>query len=262
MDDEKDFILIEEYLDGVLEGDALSAFERRLREEPELSAELALYKEMNERLIENSEKQTLRKEWTSIIKESEAASDDVPSTNEPNKETAKIRTLSFYLSRLAVAILLGFIIYVIWPKSVSDEQLALNYWEQTVTFDFTSVDRSTALESTYLAKLKALYSAYENNDYQNVVELSKTISPRSEEVQLLEGAAAFYLAQYQNAIGNFNQILSDATSTSKDEAMWYLALTYLKSGDRSNALSTLNTIITQNSWKAKEAQELYDKISD
>ncbi len=248
MDEEKKLILIESYLEGTLKGQALVDFEQRLSSDQELAAEVNLHRDVDQQLVRQEQKKALRKEWEEII-ETDAA---------PQAPATSKRSLFYYLPRIAAAVLFGILLYLAWPTSLSEQQLAGQYWEQTAVFQSSTIDRSSAPTPAYLRLLEQAYTAYEGQQYPEAIAICKQLSPPLEEVTLLLGAAQFANEDPTAAIQSFQSILDQVVSTNKEEARWYLALAYLKNGDRDNAQQTLATIIAQASWNHELAKTLLD----
>ena len=181
MNHEKDFILIEEYLDGTLEGEALRDFELRLKSDKELAEEVAIYREVNERFAAMPEKKNLQNQWKKVIEEAAEKENSAKVVS-----MSKGRNLQFYLVRIAAVLVLGFGFYFLIPKSASPNQLAMNYWEETTQFQFTGVDRGNELPVDFYEDLKSAYEAFDQKKYSKTLEILNELSPETNEVILLK----------------------------------------------------------------------------
>lgn len=253
MNKEKDHQLIEEYLDGSLAGTARINFEARIKTDKALADEIALYQEVNEHLNRLSEKENLKKKWKNIIADTESKS------QKSNVVPISKNKTGYYLMRIAAVFVFGLGLYFLIPRSISPEQLAMDYWEQTAQFQYTGSEKTTDVLDTYQKNLKSAYVFFNENNYLETIEKLNAMSPATNEMLLLNGAAYFLLDEPDEAIGHFNKI-SEKTSE-YDEAQWYLALSYLQKEDITNSKILLEHIVQNKTWHYKEASELLEKIN-
>lgn len=245
---EKDTTLIERYLAGELAGEALTDFQRRLKEEEVLAAELALYQEVNIRLAA-MQKEELKAEWKTFLTE------NAP----PEARTRRLRPL-YMLSAIAAAGLLLLGIYWALLRDTPAPLLADSYWQQTADFTYQGAERSTTLPPAESQALQDAYAKFSEKDYANAHSILATIPTPTSESALLSGACHYYLEDYAKAQAAFQQILDTPDFSSKDEARWYLALTMLKQENASAAKGLLEEIVAKQSWNHAPAKELLDKL--
>jgi len=245
---ENDLMLIEDYLDGELQGDALQAFEQRLNTEPELSKEMQLFREVNTHL-KAAHKAYKKKEWKAILDESKQPVQKKPAGN---------RRIIYLISAAAAAALLFFGIFTLFPGASSSNELAQQYWEDSSSFLATSIERgSTDTDSQRLADA---FVQYKSSNYENSLQMLSTLDNANDEAGLLQAACFFQLDNTPKAIEILLPLVNNPQSMAKDEAQWYLALAYLKDQQPVAAQKLLNDIIARKAWNWKKAQSLSDQL--
>lgn len=94
--------------------------------------------------------------------------------------------------------------------------------------------------------------AYKKQEWDEAIAAFSNIGRPSANDLFYKGLSSFYGKNYKQAIAEF-EILPAANYA--EEVNWYLALSYLKTGNFSKAKSLLQNI-GPNDWKYKEAQKL------
>ncbi|MER3498447.1 MAG: hypothetical protein C4308_07330 [Chitinophagaceae bacterium] len=94
--------------------------------------------------------------------------------------------------------------------------------------------------------LSLIETAYKSNNYQQVVNLVKKQENASAEDRFLQGLSYLQLNNLAEAIQSFNAVISINKGTNqgryKDEAEYYLALSYLKNRDYDQAVALMKNI--------------------
>ncbi|MEZ4886286.1 MAG: tetratricopeptide repeat protein [Chitinophagales bacterium] len=256
MINDKDFSLLESYLEGTMTGDAKISFEERLRKEEGLSEYLSLIIE-SDAFLKEFDKQQKIEEWKKIVQ------DTSPQTVEPTKwlHTIRHNPIGKYAFRIAAMLLLFVAIYWFIPVSYnSPEQLASHYWSETANFSYADARRGDTpknIENT----VKKIYELHETGDYKAALNAIQELSVSDEKMTLLKGSCYYNLGETDSAIRTFQQIITLQNSYTEDEAKWYLALSYLKKGDGKMGIKELQEIIDRKLWNHKLAKVLLKKLS-
>ena len=245
---ENDLMLIEDYLDGELEGDALHAFEQRLKTDPELSNEMQLFKEVNMHL-KVAHKEHKKKEWKAILNEAVA-----PVEKKPENK----RRILYFISAAAAVALLFFGVFTLFPGTSSSNQLAQEYWEDSSSFLATSIERGNT--DTDSQRLSEAFLQYKNNNYESALQILSTLENTNDESELLYAACFFQSDDMPQAIEKLLPLVNNPQSLAKDEAQWYLALAYLKDGQAVASRKLLNDIIARKAWNWKKSQSLLNQL--
>ena len=88
----------------------------------------------------------------------------------------------------------------------------------------------------------ALEQAFAQRNYTEVIQLSKGTTVLSTKQELLIGLSYLELNKLSESIVQFKNIISQPENNYKQDAEYYLALTYIKNKDYSNALTILKKI--------------------
>jgi hypothetical protein len=212
-----------QYLDGELAGEELIAFERSLAENPEMQAELANLKLAKLAVQHYGLKQ-------------QVASVHHHMMNELKNDPAGTRTGIYALIRSTMRIAAGLFILlflfglyefiIVSPSKLSQE----NYRPYEL-----SVDRGAAASS-------AIEKAYTNNDFKGVISNLEKNTNLVVKDHFLGAQAYLFTHQYAKAITEFNIVLHDTSGHYKDDAEYYLALSYLQNNEPVNAKQLLDKI--------------------
>ncbi|MEM1319364.1 MAG: tetratricopeptide repeat protein [Bacteroidota bacterium] len=243
---DNDLLLIEDYLDDQLSGVQRQQFEQRLAKEPELAAELKIYRKMNQHL-ETQVKVNKQKEWKALLAEERGKQQSAP--------PARLRRM-YYIASAAAAVLLLVAFFFLLPGP-SNPDLAEAYWGESAAFFSTLTERGEAPSSPDNSQA---YQLFEQGQYKSALEALRQAGPLSEVDLLLQGAAHFQLQQSDEAIRLFQQLLDDPNTLSKDEARWCLALAYLQKDQVAQARPLLQQIIDQQAWNWKPATRLMEEM--
>jgi len=104
---------------------------------------------------------------------------------------------------------------------------------------------------------KAAFIAYENRDYSLSDSLFTKILPyQTDYVQFYKGISKFELGQYDSAIHYFdNYLYSDGTQL-RDQAKWYMALSYLVKGDTLKGKEEMIRLRKSSGYKMDEVERI------
>ncbi len=253
MINDKDFLLIESYLEDTLTEDAKTSFEERLSTEKELNKYLSLVIESN-LFLEEFDKQQKIEEWTGILQAE-------PELNKPFtviKTLANVKHSQFgrYVLSIAALLLIFITVYIFAPISnPSPDQLASQYWSETAQFSYAEARRG-GMPKTIERTTKRIYDLHEAGDYEAALQAIDEFSVSDEKMTLLKGSCYYNMGKIEEAIHTFQQITTLQNSYTEDEAKWYLALCYLKSGDTQKGMKELHEIIAKKRWNYKQATAL------
>lgn len=143
----------------------------------------------------------------------------------------------------------------------STEHKYRSWWLHRWAWGLTSAAAVIAVVLTI--GLQPRYSTDElYSDWRDVVVYEPTVS-RGDDPVLEDYQSALALARGENsieAIGKFKLIAADSSSEYAPDAMWQLALLYLKTSQRTDAKQTLHTIMIQQGEYSDKAKELLGKI--
>ena len=254
MINDKDFLLIEAYVGGTLEGESKTSFEKRLRQEKELNKYLSLVLE-SDLFLEEFDKQQKIQEWTALLHER-------PTKPSFIKTLASVRhsRAGRYALSMAAMLLIFLTVYVWLPFSnPSPDQLASQYWSKTAHFSYAEAQRGDT-PKTLEKTTKKIYDLHAEGEYRTALQEIEELSVTDEKLTLLKGSCYYNLDEIDNAINAFKQITQLQNSYTEDEAKWYLALCYLKKGNMEEGKKELQRIVANKGWNYKHANILLKEI--
>lgn len=252
---EKDLLeLIDEKLSGELMGEELEAFEKDLKDDPDLMAEFELHEEIDE-AIQESEVIELRKKL-----------DLVHDLTQNKKQPGLLRTiLRHKLSRIAAAsfvvllIITSLSLYLLRPDgNMSNDNLFKIYYQPDAALIIRGTDSQNA-------SLIQAFQLYENKEYVSALDQFAQVLESDGDnipVQFYSGITNIELGQYRNALQPFNFIMEHKQNLYIERAEWYAALCYLKLNDNENAVELFRKISHSSSFNKDKAHEILKSIQD
>jgi len=219
---------IEDFIDGVLEGELLDEFNSELQDNTDLLAEVELRKQINDSI---SEKDIfdLRKELKDIKESSEVKKVKmiIPET--------RIGQIKFWRSSVAILVVLLGIAGVLRNGAVSVNNTYDNYYEAPAW----SPERSLTTEISLLQQANL---AYLNTDDAQVVKILDQLPKLSNEnpvIDFYKSASLQNLDKYNDAIAGYTKVINHGDNLFIEEAEWYRSLCYLKLGNQVKAKQEL-----------------------
>jgi hypothetical protein len=199
-----------QYLDGELTGEELSAFKQVLNNNPDMHARLESL-ELAKTVVQHYG-----------LKQQVSAVHHQMMAELKNELSGNSRGKIYPLLRLTMKIAAGVIIFIFffaayeWVTVSSSGLAESNYYPYEL-----SVDRGAAGSS-------AIEQAYADHNFKEVIlNLEKDTAP-SEKDHFLGGQAYLATHQVAKAIREFNKVLLDSRGRYRDDAEYYLALSYLQ----------------------------------
>ena len=244
---------IDRYLDNDLSGPELNWFEKELDSNSELQAELKLQKELNEALGQE-DILDLREKLNAIHEMVDP---------EPARKRIK-RTLSGNWAGIAAAsavilVAIGFLLSNFMnPKQTAEELFNQHYEPYVVPTNY----RSAA--DINIVFHKALIE-YKNQDYQKALQLFEKVLFEDEsrmDVTLLTGISNLEIENYNKANNSFQKVINHNDNLFIEQAEWYLALCYLKTGKQEKAHLQFGKMITDNSLYKVAAEDILNKLNN
>ena len=239
---------IEDFIDGVLEDELLDEFNVELDENTDLMAEVSLRKKVNESLGEK-DIFSLRDELKSARKNAESKEiiSIVPETNFSIQRMWKTSAaILIFLIGMAGVLNNG----ISSLDKVYDKHYQLPNW---------SPERSVTSELSYsLQYYQEANLHYVNGEYEKAIKVydKALINIENEKYvfNFFKGASLQNLNRYQEAIPEFNQVISNGDNMFIEEAEWFKSLCYLKLGNNNIARKELLAIINRNGDYEKDAK--------
>ena len=244
MEREIPYDLFEEYLQGVLEGEALEKFELQLKQDDFLKQELELYKS-----VRTAQNNTALDEFENLLT---SVQNEYNEQEDSHSNNTKLRTIPLW-RWAAVGLLLlgsGYLLMNNFSKP-TPETLYAEYAKHE--FNFQELSGAT--------DLMEIQNNLKSENYQPAISLMDeylNIHPNAADVKLAKGIALLESNQFESAKNTFTSLAAEHLLF-QSEANWYLALSYLKEKNIAESLSFLNKIPSSSS-RFSDAQKLSNAL--
>lgn len=170
----------------------------------------------------------------------------------PVKKTKK-HVYVTYAAILAGLILIGGILFV--PgKPISNDEIIDQYYKP---YEPPTATRS-AMSSTNAVFIEAV-EYYNTHDYENAaIQFSKVLESDEHywESVLMNGVSNFENKKYPEAENSFEKVISNDDNLCVEDAKYYLALCYLKTGEKEKAIKQLELIKSERGIHSSNAKKI------
>lgn len=241
---EKDYNLIEDFLTGELDAEAIKAFRERLSNDPQFKEVYEVRKSMDIFLKGKKGKEALKQQLSALNKKH---ADE--GTTLKKSRTIPLSRRAWLMTAAAVALLIIIvgIIKLLPPQSLYEQ------YADIPEMRLTQMGAGSTLDQAETAFNKENYSeAYE------FLKLHLEESPENVHAQYYLGLAAIESGQFSEAIEVFSN-LDEGTSSYQSLAKWWLAMTYLKMEDHEKCINVLSQI-PESSEYYKDSQALIQQL--
>jgi hypothetical protein len=237
---------IEKFLANELEDAELWEFKKALETDVQLAKELKQYKEMKELITQKHKRDFL-----------EAMKDVMDEEKEAPKPKKKINLFYFGAAAAAILILfaIGNITYNAFLRNQSNADLFTVYYKPD---NMSLVVRSGLINSDQPVLFGL--QQYELQNYTAALE-SFQKSPNNMMGRLYSGLSNVELGEFSLAIADFKTIIKHQDNLFIDQAEWYLALCYLKTGQSKETKKQLEIIAQGRGIYKTKAQKLLNEIN-
>jgi len=237
---------IERYLAGEMNEAEKEWFCNELGRNEKLRAETAL-RQNTDMALKNHNVIQLRNKLSAIAKKK--AED---AQRKPRKHKTMTRAAVF------TGIILFGSLALFNTRNMTPEEVFDRYYK---TYDVTTSIRSVkdAVNTDYLTALEY----FNVRDYRNAAYFfSKILSsdPRYMESVMMTGVSRFEEENYPEAKRSFNKVIDHKDNLFLEDAQWYLALCYLKTGEKDKAVNTLAFIKHSGSIYSDNARKILRKL--
>lgn len=238
---------IDRYLRGDLAETEKNAFETELAQDAELAAELALQKDLEQFLRKQDRRTALKGQLENIGKDffQEAAKQEtgriVPLQRRP--------ILRWAIGLAATIALLLVARFVFFQPSLYDQ-----YGQHP---PLAMIEKSNEVQD----KLAAMEAAFNQKNYAQALPLLQAYvreKPEDLQAELYLGICLMETGQYSAARTIFTKI-SGGESSFVDYGQWYLALSYLKEGNKGECRKILQEVPAESEF-AQKAQDLLKRL--
>lgn len=222
-----------------------------------------------EKLTKDEKKEFLKKASSDrdfvkdFVNELEKKAEGQDSSTEEDEEIAddsNITTLNFYRAIRISTLATGFVLGLLLIQSIflpTNRQLYKQNFEPISAANY--ITRGQTSTETDFQKGIGLY--YQGNYKTSWKHLSISLDGQepSREIILFAGLSLMGLNEFQNAIDVF-EMANDQELSNMPEISWYLALSYVKNGDRDKAAISLAKLSNTEGMMGNKASHLLKKL--
>lgn len=244
---------IDQYINDELSEENLATFEAELLSNPDLAAELGLYKEID-KAIQETGVMDLREKLGNISRDINRGE------KQKRSFAAKINSSRVAIATIAASLilLLGITGLVKRNSVSSDTQLYSQFFQPYQT---TGIFRSgDALIDSKLTK--ALYK-FNAEDYQSAIDLFSevlSIDQNNPVSNFYSGMAYQETGKFNQALAAYGKVVQDRDNLFIEQAQWYIGLCYLQTDNRKKAYRQFKKIANSESFYSDKASAILKKI--
>lgn len=239
----EDIELLEQYLAGTLETGELARLEARLAREPGLVKELHEMQSLIDGIGNAG-----RSDALTSLRELERALPALESPAVPFWRSTWVRVAASVLVLVVCA-------YLFWPRPADPQQVFALYFEPYPNVIMPTVRGDG--DTTLLAKA---YDAYDRGKFDAAIDFFRGAGQADAAVYLYMGNSYLATGDAENAILLFDRVISEYDAFD-DQAAWYLALGYLKQGNREEAVKIFARISEGRSSRAASAKKILSDLT-
>lgn len=159
-----------------------------------------------------------------------------------------------YAAIITSLVIIGSIALLSRGRPDSDEIISRYY----KPYEVATVSRSANMASNS-DNFRLAVEYYNVRDYRNAaIYFSRVLedNPGDMHTELLNGISNFENQNYPEASGSFSKVIQDNNNFYIDHAQWYLALCYIKTGEKAKALDQLAAIEDSKTIYRKQAKRI------
>jgi tetratricopeptide (TPR) repeat protein len=238
--------IIETYLDGNLKEAEKLEFNKLLIEDDCLASDITLYKEVNEAILDD-EIQDFRVKIFKLIGSSSEKS---------SRFLFFPKRLLKYPIAASIILLIGISLWKVYSLE-SPGKIFADYYK-TYQPDISIRSINTTTDKIHLACLLYQEGKYESSFGILDAYLLENVDNQTARFYL--GMNAIELGKIDLAINELKKIEQDETTPYAVHARWYLAMTYLKSGNPDEAKMYLNSLKIGENYYSEKARKVLKKL--
>ena len=255
--------MIDQYLSKQLKGEALVAFESKMNTDPvfkkEMETQAFIHRGVN-KFGEDEMRSKLKKIRAEVLGKEGGKEDGGQKTEDGGKgkvvplgQKKRTKLILRWSMAATIALAIGASVYLIATRqNVSSLDLYASYYEP---FN-EEINVRNAAATSIANQASQLYKA---KKYEAAIPLFLQIlesEPNNAEVQLATGVSQLELGRFEKATQTFSAV---SNPLFKDQAQWYLSMTFLKQSDMTNAKTILEAV-KKGDFNYTKAQEILQAL--
>lgn len=242
--------LIESFLDGTLNADLQQDFQRRMHDSHEFKSEVELAESVLS-TWKNVHDDSVTKEIKEIYLEAKAEG--------LNKShfTHRISAPILYAAAVIFIALFVSLFYNFWNVPPLNEELYASYYQP--------FPADPNVRGGDLMNKNSGMNEYRDENYKSAIPLFESAIKATggpQRLNLFLGICYLETGDFSNAEMSFKDAASIQDAILRQNAEWYLAMTYLKANDLNNCVAQLQKIATSSPIFAQDSRRLLDLLED
>lgn len=234
---------IERYLNGELEEDDLWEFRKALETDPQLRSDTRALKELKKVMSQTKKLEIMEKMLT------------MHQNEQKKKRFFGLPAYGAAAASFLVMAAIGGGLFYLQSSNMHEKLFDQYYATESGAFGLRSGNAN--IDQPVMQGLQF----YELGNYEAAVELfNKT--PDNLLGTLYRGLSYIEMEEFDSAIKDFKQIIDQKGNLFIDQAQWYLALTYIKTKDVSEAKILLTSIASDRGVYKTKAQKLLNELEN
>lgn len=238
----EDTVMMEQYLEDMLDEKSKTAFEERLHTDPELNERFSIFK-----TIYQQEKFSLRygNEETTFL-------NTLKRVSAKKNSVIPLKTYWYYA---AASVALIAMIYFVIQYQVHDKKTELYaFYAQHEEINLTQRGNN----DTAILRAAVLFNSKKYDTALLLLKQHLSVQADDTEMELAAGICLLETNQFEEAMAKFEKIAA-GSSLLRYNAVWYKALVCLKQGKKEACISSLKNI-PETGYKYNEAQQLLKEL--
>lgn len=219
---------------------------------------------IEKRLVEQAVERESRQKWASLLSENGIERSEAPIIEEmdaakmPVFMAAKRTSQRRLIMGIAASLLL---IACFWWWDVSSTS-ALDLTNVALFNERFAAPSVRMGQNDDIKNWADAKNAYRDGQFDSATQLLEAIPTPTVEQQFYLALSQIYAPKpdFENAASSFKNIVENGKGNFEAESQWYFALSCIKLGRNDEAKQSLQTLLRGQTWKAKEAQILLDKL--
>ena len=238
--------LIDRYFEGSLSKEEILVVEELLRSDEEFKKEFEFHQSTKEAITQNK-----RLELKAVLM-------DLEQQIQVEEKNKIIPIWKFWIKIAASIVIIGALAYTFFQVLNTDDtkpsDTFLSYYDPYPNV-VSPITRGEEINPADLEK--SAFIAYESKNFQLADSLFTQVLPYHREyISFYKGISKFELGQYDSAAKYFdNYLYSDGTQL-RDQAKWYMALSYLVKGDTLKGKEELIRLRKSSGYKLDEVERI------
>ena len=219
---------------------------------------------VEKRLIEQAVEREMRHKWGALLEKEGIDRSTAPLSSvfndaiQPVKMTAQRSTMRRFIMGIAATLLLlvGF-----WWWNM-DTKTALDLTDIALKNERFAAPSVRMGQNDDLKNWADAKNAYRDGQFDKAVTLIEAIPTPTVEQQFYLSLSHLYAEKpdFEKAASGFKNIIDNGQGNFEAESQWFYALSCIKLGRKDEAKQSLETLLRGQTWKAKEAKRLLDKL--